>query len=206
MIIQSRCRSAIHALVDLATRETGRPVTLASIAARQGISLSYLEQLFQRLRVAGLVGSVRGPGGGYYVSRPLSEISVVDVIRAVDAESRDSKDGLPTGEQIDCMPQEFWCRVDQYLHKYLATVTLDSIAELNPVSVVEAPGKPMVNGQGIARYRGRRQTIPSAFGLALRNGNADHALSASDMATGNGQQGPGALVTLFSPGGMAGSR
>src|SRR5438477_4533456 len=72
------------ALVDLASQSDGRPVSLADIAQRQEISLSYLEQLFAKLRRGGLVRSVRGPGGGYRLSRPSAELRIADIILAVD--------------------------------------------------------------------------------------------------------------------------
>jgi Rrf2 family iron-sulfur cluster assembly transcriptional regulator len=131
MMIRSKSRLAIHALVDLAANETERPVTLASIAARQSISQSYLEQLFGRLRVAGLVRSIAGPGGGFRTTRPLSEMTVADIVLAVDCESHDNSDHPEVRGHVDCMTQTLWRRVDQYMHDYLATVTLAAVANRN---------------------------------------------------------------------------
>jgi len=84
MRLTTKGRFAVTAMLDLALRGGKSPVTLAGISERQDISLSYLEQLFSRLRRHELVESVRGPGGGYYLARPLADVSVADIIRAVD--------------------------------------------------------------------------------------------------------------------------
>ena len=84
MRLTTKGRFAVTAMIDLALRGSEGPVTLAGISDRQKISLSYLEQLFGKLRRHHLVDSVRGPGGGYCLARPLEEISVADIIRAVD--------------------------------------------------------------------------------------------------------------------------
>ena len=84
MKLTSKGRYAVTAMLDLALHAQQGPVTLAGISERQGISLSYLEQLFTRLRKQGLVASTRGPGGGYRLARPASEIRVVDILSAVD--------------------------------------------------------------------------------------------------------------------------
>src|SRR3989339_1913815 len=84
MRLTTKGRFAVTAMVDLALRQHDGPVTLAGIAERQNISLSYLEQLFGKLRRNDLVASVRGPGGGYCLARALNEVSVADIIRAVD--------------------------------------------------------------------------------------------------------------------------
>src|ERR1041385_5538205 len=84
MRLSTKGRYAVMAMADLAGHENGRAVSLADIALRQEISLSYLEQLFAKLRRHGLVKSVRGPGGGYRLSRPAEEVRVADIILAVD--------------------------------------------------------------------------------------------------------------------------
>ena len=99
MRLTSKGRYAVSAMVDLAMHQQEGPVTLAAIAERQFISLSYLEQLFRRLREGGLVRSVRGPGGGYLLNDDPANISVSDVIRAVAEEDRGGPHGLP--EQDD---------------------------------------------------------------------------------------------------------
>src|SRR5664279_2955994 len=84
MRLTTKGRFAVTAMVDIAMRHGGGPVTLAEISQRQKISLSYLEQLFGKLRRSGLVDSVRGPGGGYCLARPMGQITVADIVRAVD--------------------------------------------------------------------------------------------------------------------------
>ena len=84
MKLSTKGRYAVMAMVDLARHAQAKPVSLSDIAARQEISLSYLEQLFARLRRAGLVKSVRGPGGGYTIARDLDKVTVADIIKAVD--------------------------------------------------------------------------------------------------------------------------
>ena len=84
MRLSTRGRFAINAMIDLALRDTNGPVTLAAISERQGISLSYLEQLFGKLRRHAIVESVRGPGGGYNMARTLEKVTVADIIAAVD--------------------------------------------------------------------------------------------------------------------------
>jgi Rrf2 family iron-sulfur cluster assembly transcriptional regulator len=84
MRLTTKGRFAVTAILDLALSQNGGPVSLAGISERQGISLSYLEQLFGKLRRNQLVSSVRGPGGGYLLAKNLEEVSVADIIRAVD--------------------------------------------------------------------------------------------------------------------------
>jgi len=84
MRLTTKGRFAVTAMVDLSMRQTRGPVTLAAISERQHISLSYLEQLFGKLRRAKLVNSVRGPGGGYNLAKPISDITVAEIIAAVD--------------------------------------------------------------------------------------------------------------------------
>ena len=84
MKLTTKGRFAVTAMIDLAMRDAGGPVTLAAISERQAISLSYLEQLFGKLRRHGIVDSVRGPGGGYTMARVTDKVTVADIIEAVD--------------------------------------------------------------------------------------------------------------------------
>ena len=130
MIIRTKSRIAIAALMDIAAHETERrPVTLASVAERRGISLSYLEQLFKRLRLRGLVGSTRGPGGGYRLNKHLATVTVADIIDAVDEDSPDDCSCQPRGAGNEGKTHTLWCRVNHHMHDYLATVTLASVIE-----------------------------------------------------------------------------
>ncbi|MBM3393499.1 MAG: Rrf2 family transcriptional regulator [Betaproteobacteria bacterium] len=127
MRLTTKGRFAVTAMMDLAMREGSGPVPLASISDRQKISLSYLEQLFGRLRREGLVSSVRGPGGGYRLGKPMNEISVAEIILAVD-EPIDTTGcgGLENcrGEQGKCLTHDLWVTLNERIFEYLGAVTL----------------------------------------------------------------------------------
>ena len=126
MRLTTKGRFAVTAMVDLAMRQTRGPVTLAAISERQHISLSYLEQLFGRLRRAKLVSSVRGPGGGYNLAQPAPGISVADIIVAVDEPLDATQCGGKENCHDDkrCMTHDLWARLNEKMHEYLASVTL----------------------------------------------------------------------------------
>jgi Rrf2 family iron-sulfur cluster assembly transcriptional regulator len=110
----------------------GRPVTLAEIADRQEISLSYLEQLFAKMRRAGLVHSVRGPGGGYRLAQAASETRIADIILAVDEPIKATRctDGSPkgcTGGPARCLTHDLWEELGRQIHVFLSSVTLDDV-------------------------------------------------------------------------------
>jgi len=122
----------VTAMVDLALTEQDTPdvpVALAGISERQGISLSYLEQLFGKLRRHGLVESVRGPGGGYRLSRARSELSVVDIVRAVDEHLDTSRCGGrgDCHKNSNCLMHGFWLALNQNIYSYLQSVSLDDL-------------------------------------------------------------------------------
>lgn len=129
MRLTTKGRYAVTAMLDLALHAQEGPVPLADISARQGISLSYLEQLFSRLRRQGLVDSARGPGGGYRLARPAAQIAVVDVINAIDENVNvtrcggkgDCQDGEP------CLTHELWCDLSQQIHEFLAGINLGDL-------------------------------------------------------------------------------
>jgi Rrf2 family transcriptional regulator, iron-sulfur cluster assembly transcription factor len=110
MRLTTKGRFAVTAMLDLALRGGKNPVTLAGISERQDISLSYLEQLFSRLRRHELVESVRGPGGGYYLARPLDDVSVADIIRAVDEPIDATQCGGKENchDEHRCMTHDLW--------------------------------------------------------------------------------------------------
>lgn len=130
MRLTTKGRFAVTAMMDLAMRETKGPVPLASISERQKISLSYLEQLFGRLRREGLVTSVRGPGGGYRLGKAMEAISVAEIILAVD-EPIDTTGcgGLENcrGEQGKCLTHDLWVGLNQRIFEYLGAVTLGQL-------------------------------------------------------------------------------
>ena len=126
MRLTTKGRFAVTAMIDLAMRGESGPVALASISERQKISLSYLEQLFGKLRRYKLVDSVRGPGGGYCISRPLDQVAVADIIRAVD----ETLDATQCGgrenckDEERCMTHELWTTLNFKMYEYLESVTL----------------------------------------------------------------------------------
>lgn len=131
MRLTTKGRFAVTAMIDLALREDGGPVTLAGIAERQSISLSYLEQLFGKLRRHDLVSSVRGPGGGYTLARAMAEITVADIIVAVD-EPLDATQCGGKGNCHDehvCMTHDLWTNLNKRMYEYLDSVTLHGLVE-----------------------------------------------------------------------------
>lgn len=132
MRLTTKGRFAVTAMVDLAMRQTGGPVTLSAISERQHISLSYLEQLFGKLRRHKLVSSVRGPGGGYNLARPTQTMSVADIILAVDepldATQCGGKENCIDGEKR-CMTHDLWATLNTKMFEYLSSVTLQDLVD-----------------------------------------------------------------------------
>lgn len=129
MRLTTKGRFAVTAMIDVALRQHGGPVTLAGIAERQRISLSYLEQLFGKLRRNHLVASTRGPGGGYTLAKPLTEVSVSDIISAVD-EPMDATNCGGLGnchDDLPCMTHNLWTNLNIRMQEYLASVSLDDL-------------------------------------------------------------------------------
>jgi Rrf2 family iron-sulfur cluster assembly transcriptional regulator len=131
MRLSTKGRYAVMAMADLAKSGGDRAVTLGEIAARQDISLPYLEQLFARLRRSGLVKSVRGPGGGYRLAQPPAQTCVADIVTAVD-EPLDAvrcgngpKGCMPSGER--CLTHDLWDDLGRHIHAYLAGVSLEDV-------------------------------------------------------------------------------
>lgn len=163
MRLTTKGRYAVTAMLDLALHATEAPVPLADISQRQGISLSYLEQLFSRLRRQGLVESARGPGGGYRLARGAGEIAVVDVINAIDENVNvtrcggqgDCQDGEP------CLTHDLWCDLSQQIHDFLAGIDLQQLVERRSV-------------QAIAERQDSREE-----GVSLRSADLDREAAAS---------------------------
>jgi len=126
MRLTTKGRFAVTAMIDLAMREVHRPVTLADISERQKISLSYLEQLFGKLRRRGLVSSVRGPGGGYQMAKKLEEVSVADIIRAVDEpiDATQCSGRENCKDDRKCLTHDLWASLNDRIFAYLNYVTL----------------------------------------------------------------------------------
>ena len=129
MRITTRGQLAVSAMTDLALRQKMRPVALSTISLRQGTSLSYLEQLFSALRRAGLVDSTRGPGGGYTLARKADQISVADIILAVENLKADELQATGTGQaaQVKSMTGELWTSFNSRVMEYLQSVSLQDL-------------------------------------------------------------------------------
>jgi Rrf2 family iron-sulfur cluster assembly transcriptional regulator len=133
MKLSTKGRYAVTAMVDLARHETGRPITLAEIAERQEISLSYLEQLFAKLRRGGLVRSARGPGGGYSLSRSAEDIRIADIILAVDepiqaTRCRPGSSRGCTSSGSRCLTHDLWEELGRQIQIFLSTVSLADVS------------------------------------------------------------------------------
>ena len=126
MRLTTKGRFAVTAMMDLALRGDDGPVALAGVSERQKISLSYLEQLFGKLRRFKLVDSVRGPGGGYCIARPLAMVTVADIIRAVDEPLDATQCGGRENCQDEhrCMTHDLWSTLNSKMYDYLASVSL----------------------------------------------------------------------------------
>jgi Rrf2 family iron-sulfur cluster assembly transcriptional regulator len=136
--LTTKGRYAVTAMLDLAFHSQVKPVTLTEIAARQTISLSYLEQLFARLRRAGMVKGVRGPGGGYKLCRKASEINIAEIIAAVDEPLDSTKCGGEANCQKDkaCLTHNLWMGLSEQIRNYLVGISLADLLERNQVQEV----------------------------------------------------------------------
>jgi Rrf2 family iron-sulfur cluster assembly transcriptional regulator len=141
MKLTTKGRFAVTAMLDLALHGAAGPVTLAGISERQKISLSYLEQLFGKLRRRDLVESVRGPGGGYHLARDAAKITVADIIRAVDEPIDSTQCGGRENchDHHRCMTHELWEELNTTVAGFLSGVKLSDLVEkqrTKPISVV----------------------------------------------------------------------
>jgi Rrf2 family transcriptional regulator, iron-sulfur cluster assembly transcription factor len=129
MRLTTKGRFAVTAMLDLAMHGGKRPVTLAGISQRQSISLSYLEQLFGKLRRHTLVDSVRGPGGGYTLARGLDKMSVADIITAVDEPLDATQCGGKENcrDEGRCMTHDLWATLNDKMYEYLDSVKLSDL-------------------------------------------------------------------------------
>jgi Rrf2 family transcriptional regulator, iron-sulfur cluster assembly transcription factor len=150
MRLTTKGRFAVTAMIDLAMQHGTGPVTLAEISQRQKISLSYLEQLFAKLRRRMLVDSVRGPGGGYTLAKDMAQVSVADIILAVDEPIDATQCGGKENCRDDqkCITHDLWAKLNDHILDYLRGVTL----------------KQLVDGQkakasGVAQVQDMRETL-----------------------------------------------
>lgn len=140
MRLSTKGRYAVTAMLDLALHSGTRPVTLAEVSVNQGISLSYLEQLFAALRAKNLVRGVRGPGGGYYLGRPASEISIADIICAVDEWVEMTRCGgrenCHSGQR--CLTHELWDQLSDEIFRFLSEIKLQDLVSKGGMRQAEA--------------------------------------------------------------------
>jgi Rrf2 family iron-sulfur cluster assembly transcriptional regulator len=146
MRLTTKGRFAVTAMIDLALRQENGPVTLAGISQRQDISLSYLEQLFGKLRRHEIVESVRGPGGGYHLARKAQNVTVADIIIAVDEPldatqcgSKGNCHGSDHDNGIHCMTHDLWANLNAKMVDYLDSVSLQDLVNQQKQKVQEKP-------------------------------------------------------------------
>lgn len=138
MRLTTKGRYAVTAMLDLAFHSQVNPVTLIDIAARQTISLSYLEQLFARLRQSGLVVGIRGPGGGYKLNRSPKDINIAEIISAVDEPLDSTKCGGEGNCQDNkaCLTHDLWMGLSDQIRTYLTGISLGDLLQRNFVQEV----------------------------------------------------------------------
>ena len=147
MRLTTKGRFAVTAMIDLALRQANGPVTLAAISQRQQIYLSYLEQLFGKLRRNDLVESTRGPGGGYTLSRAAEKISIADIILSVDEPLDATQCGGKEnchGENSRCMTHDLWSALNQHMVDFLASVNLQKLVDEQVAKGMQVEAKPML--------------------------------------------------------------
>ncbi len=152
MRLTTKGRYAVTAMLDLALHASAGPVALADISQRQGISLSYLEQLFSRLRRSDLVCSIRGPGGGYRLSRDVKEIYVAQVIDAVnesvDATRCHGQGGCQKGDV--CLTHHLWFDLSEQIHTFLSGISLaDLVARQEVRNVAQRQDNRILDDQNL---------------------------------------------------------
>ena len=151
MKLTTKGRFAVTAMLDLAMQHRTGPVTLAEISQRQKISLSYLEQLFAKLRRRALVDSVRGPGGGYRLAKDMGRVSVADIIVAVDEPIDSTQCGGKENCHDDkkCITHDLWAKLNEHIFDYLSAVTLKQLVDDHKAKQ-----------NGVAQVQDMRETLP----------------------------------------------
>lgn len=173
MRLSTKSRFAVTAMIDVALREDRGPVSLAAISERHHISLSYLEQLFSKLRQQALVESTRGPGGGYSLARSAEKISMADIVSAVDASS-DSEAAGSEGE--NWMSSDLWSNLHEKMLAHLQSITLRQlVSEQRAKGVAVEPAAPMIKRGVFAK--------PKAAPMRVNAPNSVFALAASLVPT-----------------------
>ncbi|HHM05106.1 MAG TPA: Rrf2 family transcriptional regulator [Gammaproteobacteria bacterium] len=140
MRLTTKGRYAVTAMLDLALHANEKPVPLAEISQRQGISLSYLEQLFSRLRKRELVVSARGPGGGYRLSREPGTIAIVDILSAIDENIDATRCGGEGNcqEGEPCLTHELWCELSKQIYNFLNGITIGDLVQRGSIKEIAA--------------------------------------------------------------------
>jgi Rrf2 family iron-sulfur cluster assembly transcriptional regulator len=157
MRLTTKGRFAVTAMIDLGMRQHKGPVTLAGISQRQTISLSYLEQLFAKLRRHGLVESTRGPGGGYRLGKVATEISVADIIFAVDEplDATQCSGRANCDNDHRCMTHDLWASLNRHMVDYLDSVSLANLVAQQTTAVRPVTAPPAAN----TRWTGTRPPV-----------------------------------------------
>lgn len=132
MILGTKARYAVMAVVELAGRTDGCPVSLSELAKEQEITVPYLEQLFSKLRVAGIVRSVRGPGGGYILNKNAKDICISEIVEAVDESLKMTRCGAEEksgcmASKTRCLTHNLWAGLEKKIHGYLQDITLADV-------------------------------------------------------------------------------
>ena len=139
MKLTTKSRYAVTAMLDIASHNTGSPISLPEISHRQNISLSYLEQLFSRLKKSGLVDSIKGPGGGYMLSKDANEIVISEVIQAVDEDLEttacNGKSNCHNNHQ--CISHNLWQDLGTEINNFLSDITLKQVIAKNNSDIKE---------------------------------------------------------------------
>lgn len=132
MFLSTRSRYGLRALIDLSAHYTGKPVLLRDIAQRENLSVRYLENIFSKLKTAGIIKSSRGKGGGFYPARDLNDIRLIDIVDVLEGNTSVSAcvDIPACCKRSDmCVAREVWFSLNENLRKFLATITIDGLVE-----------------------------------------------------------------------------
>lgn len=182
MRLTTKGRFAVTAMLDMALRQKAGPVPLAAIGQRQQISVSYLEQLFSRLRQEGLVRSTRGPGGGYTLNRPAESITLADIFLAVEGAGLSraqlaARDGESEEAYDEPMTRGLWDSLGQKMLEHLRSVTLqqlvlEQLAKGGPLESAPAPKRPMIKQPGPKPLRVSAPNSVFALGSWLATGRS----------------------------------
>lgn len=147
MRMSTRSRFAVTAMIDIALRGHAGPVSLADVGARHQISVSYLEQLFSKLRQGGLVQSTRGPSGGYTLARAEQAISVADIIGAIEAPaSKPGQEGEDKEGSTDLMTQALWDTLSAQMTAHMQAISLHDLADEQRARGVKVETRPVKRG------------------------------------------------------------